>query len=79
MKNLCVLVFVLQLLAQAVLLDSPAQVVVLQVLDSGLHLVQEPLQFRGSLRLLGCLAHVLLLLLPDTITEEPSESFRSVF
>lgn len=44
MKNLRLSVLQLQLLAQAVLMDGLAEAAVLQVLDSGLHLVQQPLQ-----------------------------------
>lgn len=62
--------FLMQLLCVAVLLDSLAEVAVLQVLDSGLHHVQQPLQLCGPLRLLSRLTHVLMnLLSKDTHTE----------
>lgn len=50
----------LKLLCAAVMLDSAAKVADLQVLDSGLNPVQQPLQLCGPLRLLSHLTNVLL-------------------
>lgn len=54
------LLFLLQLLCETLLLDSLAEAAVLQVLDSGLHHVQQPLQLCGPLRVLGRSTHVLM-------------------
>lgn len=66
---LCFLLLLLQLLSVAVLLDSFAEVAVLQVLDFGLHHIQQLLQLCDPLRLLSRSAHVLMSLLSrDTHT-----------
>lgn len=62
---MCFQFFLLQLVCVAVLLDCLAKVAVLQILDSGLHLVQQFLQLCDPLTLLSCSAHVLLNLHSD--------------
>lgn len=71
LQYLCVLFLLLHLLCLAVLLDRLAEVAVLKVLDSGLHLIQQPLKFRGPLRLVGRLTHVLL----DFLSEHTQRRF----